>query len=70
MKSVAFRTALLTDLPGIVALLADDELGRGREATGSPLDERYVAAFKAIEADRCSNGLSRSASCAAARSSS
>jgi GNAT superfamily N-acetyltransferase len=51
MKTIAFRTALLTDLSAIVALLADDELGTHREATGSALDERYVAAFRAIEAD-------------------
>lgn len=51
MKTITFRTALLTDLPAIVALLADDELGTHRETTGSTLDERYVAAFRAIEAD-------------------
>ena len=51
MKTITFRTALLSDLPAIVALLADDELGAHREATGSTLDERYVAAFRAIEVD-------------------
>ncbi|MFM0739798.1 GNAT family N-acetyltransferase [Paraburkholderia xenovorans] len=51
MNQVIFRTALLTDLPAIVGLLADDALGSQRETVSSPLDERYVAAFKAIEAD-------------------
>jgi len=51
MTPLTFRTAALADLPAIVALLADDELGRRREATGAQLDERYVAAFAAIEAD-------------------
>jgi GNAT superfamily N-acetyltransferase len=51
MTGIAFRTAVLSDLPAIVALLADDELGSQREATGLTLDERYVAAFRAIEAD-------------------
>ena len=49
--SIVFRSARLSDIEAIVALLADDELGRQREAMGSPLDERYVAAFHAIEAD-------------------
>ncbi|WP_158906147.1 GNAT family N-acetyltransferase [Burkholderia sp. L27(2015)] len=52
MHHIIFRTALLEDLPAIVALLVDDELGSQRETVSSPLDERYVAAFKAIEADR------------------
>jgi len=51
MRQFSFRTASLTDLPAIVALLADDELGRGRELMGTPLDARYVAAFEAIAAD-------------------
>ena len=52
MTDVAFRTATAADLPAIVQLLADDELGRGRESAGLPLDPRYVAAFEAIAADR------------------
>ena len=51
MKPIVFRTALLTDLPAIVALLADDELGSRRETVSVPLDERYLAAFRAIESD-------------------
>ena len=51
MSSIVFRTAALADLPAIVELLADDELGRRREVVGLPLDQRYLAAFSAIEAD-------------------
>ncbi|OXC77133.1 GNAT family N-acetyltransferase [Caballeronia sordidicola] len=51
MEHIVFRTALLADVPAIVALLADDELGSQREIIGTPLDQRYVDAFKAIEAD-------------------
>jgi ribosomal protein S18 acetylase RimI-like enzyme len=51
MEHIVFRSALLSDVPAIVALLADDELGRQREITGTPLDQRYVDAFDAIEAD-------------------
>jgi ribosomal protein S18 acetylase RimI-like enzyme len=51
VEHIVFRTALLVDVPAIVALLADDELGSQRELTGTPLDQRYVDAFKAMEAD-------------------
>jgi len=51
VEHIVFRTALLADVPAIVALLADDELGSQRELTGTPLDQRYVAAFQAIKAD-------------------
>ncbi len=39
------------DVPAIVALLADDELGRRRESVTEPLDDAYWAAFDAIAAD-------------------
>jgi GNAT superfamily N-acetyltransferase len=48
---VAFRAARGDDLPAIVAMLADDPLGAGREDAGTPLDPRYVEAFAAIRAD-------------------
>ncbi|WP_398498088.1 GNAT family N-acetyltransferase [Variovorax sp.] len=54
MNPIVFRTATSADLAAIVALLADDPLGREREAAGaSPdaVDARYVAAFEAIAAD-------------------
>jgi ribosomal protein S18 acetylase RimI-like enzyme len=45
------RPATLEDLPAIVHLLADDELGRSREDARTPLDPRYLTAFAAIERD-------------------
>lgn len=51
MREILFRPAVDTDLPEIVAMLADDELGREREDPSIPLDGRYVAAFTAIERD-------------------
>lgn len=51
-----FRAAHRGDVPAIVALLADDELGRARESsassgTGADLPESYWRAFDAIDAD-------------------
>jgi GNAT superfamily N-acetyltransferase len=46
-----FRDAAASDLPDIVALLADDELGRKRERFESPLPDCYTDAFDAIQAD-------------------
>jgi GNAT superfamily N-acetyltransferase len=51
MSDLTVRRAAEGDLPAIVALLADDVLGRTREAPGLPLDPRYAAAFAAIDAD-------------------
>jgi GNAT superfamily N-acetyltransferase len=45
------RDATRADLAAVVALLADDELGRHREDPTLPLDPAYEAAFAAIEAD-------------------
>ncbi|RXZ80383.1 GNAT family N-acetyltransferase [Paenibacillaceae bacterium] len=43
------RTAIRSDLEGIVRLLADDELGVSREQFETPLPQTYVDAFSAIE---------------------
>lgn len=51
MNDVSFRAATLADLPAIIGMLADDDLGRLREVVGDVPDPRYVAAFQAIEAD-------------------
>jgi len=51
MTELTFRRALLVDLPAIVALLADDAIGLSRENAALPLDNRYAAAFDAIERD-------------------
>jgi GNAT superfamily N-acetyltransferase len=49
MTGLAFRRATRTDLPAIVAMLADDHLGATRE---SPNDlTAYEPAFAAIDAD-------------------
>ncbi|MFK3980473.1 GNAT family N-acetyltransferase [Micromonospora sp. NPDC050397] len=46
-----YRVAGRTDVPAIVALLADDELGATREIVGEEVDAAYWAAFEAIDAD-------------------
>ncbi len=51
LTELFIRRATLDDLPALVALLADDDLGMGREDPRLPLDERYLAAFEAIDAD-------------------
>lgn len=45
------RTATRDDLPAIVAMLFDDDLGRTREIVSDPVDPAYVAGFEAITAD-------------------
>lgn len=45
------REATRADVAAIVAMLADDELGRLREDPTPPLDDGYWAAFDAITAD-------------------
>lgn len=52
MNDLIFRRANAADLEDIVALLADDELGRRREDPDPPLNPRYIDAFAAIDADR------------------
>lgn len=47
-----FRKATENDLPDIVALLADDELGKTRENYQIPLPKQYIDAFKKINADK------------------
>ena len=45
-----FRTATQEDLPEIVRLLADDELGAGREKYEDPVPEAYIRAFTEMDA--------------------
>jgi ribosomal protein S18 acetylase RimI-like enzyme len=45
------RDAKREDVPSIVAMLADDTLGRSRERLEDPLPQPYWDAFAAIEAD-------------------
>ena len=49
--SLKFRKALESDVPDLVNLLADDELGATREDTGSPINQSYLDAFHAIAGD-------------------
>ena len=51
MAQLQFRRALASDLPEIVALLADDMLGRQREDPSIPLARAYLEAFEAIDAN-------------------
>ena len=45
------RAACAADLPAIIDLLADDELGQTREDVRVPQNPRYLAAFEAIKRD-------------------
>lgn len=49
--TLSFRRATEADLPAIIELLADDELGREREDLGVPVAKEYRDAFAAITAD-------------------
>ncbi|GAB3145123.1 GNAT family N-acetyltransferase [Micromonospora sonneratiae] len=51
MSEVIFRAAQRADVPMIVAMLADDGLGRGREVVGEEVDAAYWAAFEAMADD-------------------
>ena len=51
MTQPTFRRARRADLETIVSLLADDGIGKSRENASLPLDERYMAAFTAVDQD-------------------
>src|SRR5690625_4802955 len=46
-----FRKATESDIPSIVEMMADDELGKKRESFQKPLPAAYLNAFKKIDAD-------------------
>lgn len=48
---IQFRNAIKSDIPSIVELLANDELGKQRERLEDPLPDSYYEAFEAIKAD-------------------
>ncbi|KTC81943.1 GNAT family N-acetyltransferase [Legionella cincinnatiensis] len=50
-KNISHRKAHINDLPSIVALLFEDELGKTRENKQQALDQRYVDAFHKIDID-------------------
>lgn len=49
MSNLRFRPATADDIPAIVAMLADDGLGRGRETPDEPAP--YYAAYERVSAD-------------------
>jgi GNAT superfamily N-acetyltransferase len=51
MTGLVFRKATHDDLPAMIALIADDQLGQSRDDASLPLDQRYVDGFAAIERD-------------------
>jgi len=51
MNALTFRAATRADLPGIIALIADDQRGQTRDDASLPLDQRYLDGFAAIERD-------------------
>ena len=48
---IRFRLATRADVPSIVRMLADDELGSQRECYEDPLPEAYYSAFEQIHDD-------------------
>jgi ribosomal protein S18 acetylase RimI-like enzyme len=48
-QEVLFRPARRADLPSIVRMLADDDLGSQREQYENPLPESYYSAFEQID---------------------
>ena len=51
LPDIHFRLAQRADLPSVVRMLADDELGRERERYLDPLPEPYYSAFEQIQSD-------------------
>jgi len=51
MTEIVFRRAQSSDLPHIIALLADDQLGQSREDASVPVNGKYVDAFDALQRD-------------------
>jgi GNAT superfamily N-acetyltransferase len=50
-EDVLFRRATRADLPSIVRMLADDDLGSQREQVENPLPASYYSAFEQINDD-------------------
>jgi ribosomal protein S18 acetylase RimI-like enzyme len=51
VSQIRIRPALSGDVAAIVAMLADDALGRGRERVEDPLPPSYLRAFERVERD-------------------
>lgn len=52
LDDIQIRPARRADMPAIIHMLADDELGKGRETLSEPLAPAYFKAFDDIAADR------------------
>lgn len=50
--SLTIREATKKDVPSIVRLLADDQLGKNRESTDGELPQEYYEAYEKIHADQ------------------
>lgn len=51
MHALTARKATLNDLPAIINLLIEDELGQTREKIGDVIEQRYINAFQRIDSD-------------------
>lgn len=51
MTDVVFREAVEGDVAALVAMLADDMLGRSREVVSDPPAPTYLEAFRRVKAD-------------------
>ena len=51
MNNLTHRKARVADLPHIIALLLEDELGSTRESRSGELDKNYIKAFHKIDSD-------------------
>ena len=51
MKELLVRKMQLNDLPKILVLLADDELGKYRETISGRAHQNYIQAFDVINTD-------------------
>jgi len=47
-----YREANSNDLPEIIKMLADDQLGSAREDSSTPINQQYLDAFTIIQADQ------------------
>ena len=52
MSEITFRAARAEDVPAIVAMLADDEIGESRERTGEGVPQEYFRAFEEMSCVR------------------
>lgn len=51
MPNLIQRKATIEDLPSIIALYLEDDLGKARELKTNEIDQRYIDAFHRIDSD-------------------